>query len=723
MEVVMRLHSGISLFLLLSVVCACISCFTPKSPKTPTVPQSVSKIDPVEEPPNGQFEMSDVTPGELDWSASGVRVNGHYAWVMSEYSGIQIFDVSNPAKPVWIKNLDIKQARDVVFINGYAYISSGIWQNSRFVVVDCDPVESVKEIASLPLAGNPGNIYITGSTVCLPLYGEGLAVIHVSNPEAPHMGKFIADKKMSSHIAVDDGYAYAVVDQQGLRIFDIDPPVDTHSVNFVPLDVNGSSDIAVSDGYAYISEYRNGIYLVDVRTPESANLVSTVSMPMGAEDIEISGNYLYISDDSNGLQIMDISPGVAHLVASCPTAGHTNKLEIADQRAYLKIDPSSIQIADISNPASPVTEGIIRLPQFPVNYTINDGYLYATDSDLNLQIADVRNPRSPRIVYGSDSMKGSQDVDVSGNYAYVCEGKSLKILDITSPESPSTINSVPIGWPVSRIVVSGGYAWVASVHSYGNAEQDPGLALIDIDPVSTAHMVKSFTEFGTINDMAIDGKYLYLGANEDGLRIVDIKQPESPALVNTVPSSNFFSDQYHKGAVYGVGISDGIAVAGLHDNAISEWFGSLGVVNIDPPEQAHVVGTVGINDAKRIMIKDGYAYTASGMFGFLVYDIDPADKPQLISSLYSSPPGEIVLAQMEVGPPRNGVAATCIDIAGKYVYVGGGADFHVFYVTNSPTLTDVAALKLLGGATGLDVSGRYAYIACGWAGLRIIKLW
>lgn len=61
--------------------------------------------------------------GPRGWKAIGVAVDDHYAYVAgSDLSGLQVFDVSNPAHPRWLSDcVPSKSVFGVAVSGGYAY--------------------------------------------------------------------------------------------------------------------------------------------------------------------------------------------------------------------------------------------------------------------------------------------------------------------------------------------------------------------------------------------------------------------------------------------------------------------------------------------------------------------------------------------------------------------------------------------------------------------------
>ncbi|HNW08887.1 MAG TPA: hypothetical protein PKM81_14375, partial [Verrucomicrobiota bacterium] len=73
--------------------------------------------------------------GPRGWQAIGVAVDDHYAYVAgSDLSGLQVFDVSNPAHPRWLSDcITGESVFGVAVSGGYAYAAC---YNAGLQVID-----------------------------------------------------------------------------------------------------------------------------------------------------------------------------------------------------------------------------------------------------------------------------------------------------------------------------------------------------------------------------------------------------------------------------------------------------------------------------------------------------------------------------------------------------------------------------------------------------------
>ena len=112
-----------------------------------------------------------------------------------------------------------------------------------------------------------------------------------------------------------------------------------------------------------------------------------------------------------------------------------------------------------------------------------------------------------------------QAVTAAGTTAYLGSGSTFVTLDVSNPASPSALGSLTLPAAISKIAVSGSFAYVAA----GAA----GLRVLAVsDP---AHPVEVGHADGPAYDVAVSGTHVYVAAGD--LRIYDVVNPAAPVLV------------------------------------------------------------------------------------------------------------------------------------------------------------------------------------------------
>ena len=164
----------------------------------------------------------DVTPPGLNFGPEAICYDGNYAYIAAGIDGLNIFDVSYPSNPIWVKKVDTPAfATDVAVGNGYAFVA-------------------VKPV--------------------------GLLIIDVTHPGFAHVVKTIDISSGNESLAYSNGYVYLVDDQKGLFIIDVRNPEKALIVKTIDT-LKYANDISVSNGYAYIADLMYGLKIFRDQLP------------------------------------------------------------------------------------------------------------------------------------------------------------------------------------------------------------------------------------------------------------------------------------------------------------------------------------------------------------------------------------------------------------------------------------------------------------------------
>lgn len=144
-------------------------------------------------------------------------------------------------------------------------------------------------------------------------------------------------------------------------------------------------------------------------------------------------------------------------------------------------------------------------------------------------------------------MTAKQD-QAGRNYLYVAAKEGgLKIYDINS--APLLKKTIPLSQlgslEVMNLSQSGNYLFLALGNHFGTAQQNPGMAIIDVsDPVNASiqSVWKDASRISGAGIVETDGNYAYLGAMKSGMMIFDISDRTSPVLRSVFVPSILYPD-------------------------------------------------------------------------------------------------------------------------------------------------------------------------------------
>lgn len=170
----------------------------------------------------------------------------------------------------------------------------------------------------------------------------------------------------------------------------------------------------------------------------------------------------------------------------------------------------------------------IPVPGFANNVDVSGNYAYIASGSTGLQVVDVSNKTVPQVVASFDTPGNGNDVVVVGNYAYLADGAfGLRIIDISNPLKPVSAGDHDTPGTAWDVTVRGGYAYVA--------DGTGGLQIFDVSNPSAPSLVGSLTLPGTAKGVDIDPeRYLaVIAAGTNGVHVIDIQDVTAPKLLGT----------------------------------------------------------------------------------------------------------------------------------------------------------------------------------------------
>ena len=115
-------------------------------------------------------------------------------------------------------------------------------------------------------------------------------------------------------------------------------------------------------------------------------------------------------------------------------------------------------------------------------------------------------------------------VTTVGDFSYFGIDRVLVVADVTDPAQPVVVGMVELPLPATDIVVSHSHAFVGT--------DGDGLRIIDVgDPEAPFEVSSYMPPRGRVKGLSVDGRHLWVAVDLDGLRVLDITQPVAPVVV------------------------------------------------------------------------------------------------------------------------------------------------------------------------------------------------
>ena len=245
----------------------------------------------------------------------------------------------------------------------------------------------------------------------------------------------------------------------------------------------------------------------------------------------------------------------------------------------------------------------------------HDWFVYVGLDSSGVQIFDVSVSLSPRLVGSFATLGEPSDIKIANGHAFITEGDfGLEIFAISANtigptfSDPEFVGTYPMSGEALAVDVAGSFAYVAG--------SEDGVHILDVaDPTSPA-LVTSLT-LDHAFDVAMQGDFLYIAGRSDDLQIYDVSDPHSPVR--------------RGGFVRGGEDFDAVVVRGSIAYVLSQVYDDAGTrvfrtFNVTNPGNPHLLGSF-LANGREILVEGSIAYVSGGA-GVNVIDVSDPTAPE-----------------------------------------------------------------------------------------------
>ncbi len=564
----------------------------------------------------------------------------------------------------------------------------------------------------------PEDVLVAGRYAYIPNRdGNNLAVIDVSNPDAPHLVSSFRDEELLDAMGVDKAgdilYLTSLTNHK-LLILDARDPANLRKLSSLAIGGEGHSadrvrKVAYADGYAYVTHSSEGtVYVCDVRDPAAPRVVGSVATGDGAFAVYPHGDYAYVGGcfPGSSLKVIDIrKKDTPTVVATLPDAerfGCLCHFEVKDQYLYAVAYASNAFVSfDISDPTQPKEVGYLRsdLLAGPGRLALagTSAYVINSINDSFAQI-DITDPTRPRLVQvlNDRRIEKAYGLAVSDGFAYIAgrDSRNLAVLqlDRIRPAETGVVSylqdSIALDAP-EDITIRDGIAYIPC--------RDGGsLTLVDVADPKRPRIRQVYWDADITDAMGLDihENHLYLTSMTNRtLVILDISDPDR---IQKVAAVQLGEDGPNIDRLRKVVYRDRHLFI-THGNS-----GTLFILNIDDPKNPRLVSQVQTGDgAFNVYLHGDFAYVGGcGGTSLKVIDIADLARPKLVNTVQD----------------RDKYSCLCsFSVQGNHLYAIGyfSKSFVVFDISDPANPREVGLIQddRLNGANRLFRYGDWVYIA------------
>jgi hypothetical protein len=606
--------------------------------------------------------------------------NQAYAYV-AEDTGLRIVDITNPQAPAAVGFCESGFIRAIAVLGRYVYVWSGYHHpegTGTFSVLDvANPQQPqlakvvpffdgyVGYMTDMVVRGN--YLYVVGlMDIYMYYYSTFLAVFDITNPAAPALLESDEGSWLSFSDDVDPDS-----DAPALLGSDATPMLDNAASTLTDRSPLGDAALALADHYAYISTGS----VVDIADPANPTYVGRFK---SGTDIAATQAYVYARGESEALSIFNRSDP-ANLVLAGSYAMPSSTRDVAAAGYHASTIDGRLRVIDAAKPDTPTTLGSYRSGQ-PHRLAITEQYAYLAwgyyvinkysdnRSVGGLDIVDITNPRAPTqagaitlvdIPYGPHA--DPKAMAVAAPYAYVGIDNAVHIVDVANPAAPSAVGFYTVPSVVEALALveldspaPRRYAYVAA--------NEAGLRIVDVTDPNAPTEVKSYpiaghhvTSVAVARPLALpDRQYAYLGTQLGRFQVLDVTNPAAPVVLGgfDFPAEAAIHDiAVHGGTAY-LATETGLAVVDIADPA--------------PPTLVDVAATP--KPALSVAVMGNRVYVAAGDAGLFTFRHGAMIAGRVASRYGTTFPGVALAVDngLTATPDATGFYATPALAAGSY---------------------------------------------------------
>ena len=703
----------------------------------PTAPRSLGSIPPVA---GSHPRVEEVT------------VSDGLLYLGDNYGGTVIYDISDPASPIFRSSTTNTFAADVVTIGNHAYVAGAYWLN----VFDISDPAAPVILGSYRTSGKAVGLAIRDSLAYVATYDAELVILDISDPTNPTLA--------ASHTLQSPA--------MGMTMF---------------------------GDWLFVPGYRYGLSIIDVLDPLAPELARTYDMSDRCPSVTISGNRAYVTNEEGGLKILQvfqdvsgltqvndttwrvdlpspltegthglrIGPGIADLAGNTMDQNADGVGGLASEDRYavdIVVDttpppaPPDLALASDTGPADNVTAAtdLEFTWSAPADIAGIGGYEYRLDGGA---WALTAGPSGAVTATEGGHTFEVRAIDGVGN---VGPATSLDVVvDLTAPEAPTglRLDGAVLRWdaaadangiwkyqyraagddwadsletqattgladgasgsfdvravdiagnigPWASATLTADYGPLAINHSpnglvagpinhidvtFSRAIDPASFSADDVRIIASAPVrVGGYDTDGSVFNVAISGDIAYVADWDMGLKILDVSNPVVPVLLGT----------YIAGSSYAIDV----AVSG--NLAYLAYFGEgLQILDVSDPSAPVLVGAYTAESAYGVTLSGDLAYVMQFNGGLTVLDV-------------SDPSAPVRLGGYSVNSYGYGIV-----VSDDLVYLADGSDgLNIIDVSNPAAPFLVSTYDPSYSIRGVAVVGDVAYVNEYGYGMRILDV-
>lgn len=392
-------------------------------------------------------------------AATGIDVNGDYAFVCSRFFGVEFVDISDLENPRYINKVQSSSEYQDCFSDGQ-YLYVGAYANKRVDIFDISDLGFPEMVSQIELDGAGQGCFVKDDI----LY---------------------AATSLNSNNDSSSRLSYGTGTGNGLELYDVSDPAAPVLLSVTK--TNGRSndnrfdvwDVQVSGNYAFVTDIYNGVYVYDVSDPYD---------PVCLREINLS-----INKKSENFEEANFDKYVYPWDAAASGRGNASHVAVEDGKIYISMANAGV-------------------------FGVKDKHASAVDRDRSYEY-EISPSKDKTEVEGYSVSSYSCEssiwaADVKGDYIFVAAGdEGIKVLD----KELNEVNVLDTDHSVRDVKIYDNYLFTAESCGGVSAYLIDGMYL---SKLSTAELAKD-TDYASQIMPTADGKYIIAQISPSRHTVID----------------------------------------------------------------------------------------------------------------------------------------------------------------------------------------------------------
>lgn len=545
-------------------------------------------------------------------------------------------------------------------------------------------------LGQLSTAGLAYDVCVRNNLAYVAVGSAGLQIIDVTNQASPLLVGSYNTTGFARQVDLAGNYALVAADTAGLVILDVTTP---SSIKFTSsyLLSQPVTRAVVANNLAFIANNNEAVFDVVTIGPKPVSVIGTnYTIGRSITDFYAVNNTVFINHLGLGMTVADAT--TLPKITAFTTLANAKAITTLGNFAYVAADTAGLQILDITQANNPQPVGSFSIPGGnALGIFIDMTHVYVAAGSAGLYIIDVNTPASPQLLSNFTTPGIAKNVFVLANLAYVsADTAGVVLLDITNPKSP---------------------VFQTVYNTQGHAE--------------AVYAIILNTQIAT----ALYDQLAYVADGEQGLQVLYVK--------NTVPPASFqyFGNYTGTGYTYGVFQQNSLVCIAANDQG-------LGIIDVSDPNNPRLFGSYATLNATDVAMFGNTVYMTDKTQGLYVFDISSVSYPKLLGIFetpgtalrFSYTGSRVYVADNSAGlqiidapfwESRLPKPTTVIQIAGNnnYAYVSTVEKIlNIVGIGVNSTLGIVSTYNLQSSVRDIEVAPAYVYLTEGPMGIEIVDV-